>query len=60
MSYLTEEWDEKTLSWKKAVYAEKPVEDQGFWSACGNSIPTCGNPIEALLSDVKLSESQKN
>ena len=26
LSYLTEEWDEETLSWKKAQYPEKPVE----------------------------------
>lgn len=46
LSYLTEEWDEKTLSWKKAEYPVKEkVEAPG-----GNSfMEWCGNPIEALI-----------
>ena len=47
LSYLTEEWDEKTLSWKKAVYPEK----KGAVEASGakNFMEWCGNPIEALM-----------
>ena len=51
LSYLTEEWDENTLSWKEAVYPQKPsdvVPDKSFWS----SWQPCGNPIEALLCNV--------
>ena len=43
LSYLTDEWDEKTLSWKKAEYPEvKNDAAVGF-------MEWCGNPIEALL-----------
>mmetsp|Transcript_25592 Transcript_25592/g.47052 ORF Transcript_25592/g.47052 Transcript_25592/m.47052 type:complete len:323 (+) Transcript_25592:121-1089(+) len=52
LSYLTEEWDEKTLSWKKAQYPEKPVEKKQQEVAAvggGNFMEWCGNPIEALL-----------
>jgi hypothetical protein len=61
LSFLNEEWDEKTLSWKMAVYPEKPkdvVPAQSFWSSFGNPIDTlpCGNPIEALLGNVHLSK----
>ena len=30
LSYLTEEWDENKLEWKKAVYAQKPSELSTF------------------------------
>ena len=43
LSYLTEEWDEKTLSWKKASYMEKDL------GAMHNFLQFCGNPIEALM-----------
>lgn len=61
LSFLTEEWDEKSLSWKKAVYPEKPkdvVPAQSFWSSFGNPIDSlpCGNPIEALLGNVNVSK----
>lgn len=62
LSYLAEEWDEKTLSWKKAVYPEKKVEkkqdvkprelvaDAGAGVGKGsNFMEWCGNPIETLL-----------
>lgn len=53
LSYLTEEWDEETLSWKKALYPEKPVEkkEQEVAAVGGGSnfMEWCGNPIEALL-----------
>ena len=45
LSYLTEEWDEDTLSWKKAKYPEKkkaPPAEKSF-------MEWCGNPIETLL-----------
>mmetsp|Transcript_17237 Transcript_17237/g.27992 ORF Transcript_17237/g.27992 Transcript_17237/m.27992 type:complete len:306 (+) Transcript_17237:197-1114(+) len=38
LSYLTEEWDEKTLSWKKAQYPEKPVEKKQQEAAAGIGI----------------------
>ena len=48
LSYLTEEWDEKSLSWVKAQYsvaeAPKAVAAKG-----ANFMEWCGNPIEALL-----------
>ncbi len=56
LSYLTEEWDEKTLSWKEAVYPQKPrdvVPAMSFWS----SWQPCGNPIEALLGNVSVSKT---
>ena len=56
MSYLTEEWDEKTLSWKEAVYPQKPrdvVPGKSFWS----SWQYCGNPIEAILGNVSVSKT---
>ena len=52
LSYLTEEWDEKTLSWKKAVYPEKKaIEDEttGIATKVSNYMDWCGNPIEALM-----------
>lgn len=62
LSYLAEEWDEKTLSWKKAVYPVKKVEikvekkqevvasvGSGDKGAGSNFMEWCGNPIEALL-----------
>lgn len=41
LSYLTEEWDEKKLEWKKAEY---PVKKQEL-----SFMNLCGNPIESLL-----------
>mmetsp|Transcript_28903 Transcript_28903/g.60114 ORF Transcript_28903/g.60114 Transcript_28903/m.60114 type:complete len:320 (+) Transcript_28903:109-1068(+) len=37
LSYLTEEWDEKKLEWKKAEYAVKKQE-LSFMNMCGNPI----------------------
>lgn len=54
LSYLTEEWDEKTLSWKKAKYPSKDgvavANQPGF-------LEWCGNPIEALLGGRKPDDS---
>lgn len=53
LSYLTDEWDEKTLSWKKASYHSKedymksPKSEEKK-----NFMQWCGNPIEALLGGV--------
>lgn len=53
LSYLTEEWDEKTLSWKTAEYPEKetdkPKEKEAAAAETPNFLEWCGNPIEALL-----------
>jgi len=59
LSYLTEEWDENTLSWKKAQYPEKVDEkkkkqqqQQQVADAAGgggNFMEWCGSPIGALL-----------
>ena len=46
LSYLTEEWDEKELAWKKAEYPQQSADA----SAGGvNFFEMCGNPIERLL-----------
>lgn len=53
LSYLTEEWDEKTLSWKKAKYPEKLIEKVNKGKVAPaektNFMEWCGNPIETLL-----------
>ena len=54
MLYLTEEWDEENLGWKKVEYpkkeAEKKVEDKAVAPVeIANFMQWCGNPIEALL-----------
>jgi len=61
LSYLAEEWDEKTLSWKKAQYPEKQIQKKqpekrqevadagGGGGKGGNFMEWCGNPIETLL-----------
>mmetsp|Transcript_1562 Transcript_1562/g.3400 ORF Transcript_1562/g.3400 Transcript_1562/m.3400 type:complete len:329 (+) Transcript_1562:115-1101(+) len=55
LSYLTEEWDEKTLSWKKAQYPEKQIEkpktktNEVAKAEKNAFMEWCGNPIEALL-----------
>jgi len=55
LSYLTDEWDEKTLTWVKAEYPEKeiPASVQKRRVApvqeTTNFMEWCGNPIEALL-----------
>ncbi len=58
LSYLTEEWDEETLSWKKAEY---PETDDGKMAVAAaekyNFMNWCGNPIEALLGGAKPTEA---
>ena len=49
LSYLTEEWDEKTLSWKKATYPDMNKDGGTVASAGPGFLEWCGNPIEALL-----------
>ena len=44
LSFLAEEWDEKTLSWKKAAAAE-----ESFGSKIIQALD-CGNPIEKLMA----------
>jgi len=39
MSFLEEEWDDETLSWKPATWGA----NKGFFDV------VCGNPIDALL-----------
>ena len=61
LSYLAEEWDENTLSWKKATYPEQVVKetqkkprevaDAGAGGS-SNFMEWCGNPIETLLGGV--------
>mmetsp|Transcript_1444 Transcript_1444/g.2643 ORF Transcript_1444/g.2643 Transcript_1444/m.2643 type:complete len:321 (+) Transcript_1444:141-1103(+) len=54
LSFLTEEWDEKTLDWKKAVYPEKTVErSTQETNPSGPFMEWCGNPIEALLGGAR-------
>ena len=61
LSYLTEEWDEKILSWKKAQYVErKEVRVAGTCDKIG--LEWCGvsgNPIESLLCGRGGSASEK-
>jgi hypothetical protein len=45
LSFLTEEWDEKTLEWKKAEYANQEVSK----ASAAKFFEMCGNPIETLL-----------
>ena len=61
LSYLTEEWDENILSWKKAQYVErKEVRVAGTCDKIG--LEWCGvsgNPIESLLCGRGGSASEK-
>lgn len=43
LSFLTEEWDETKMEWKKAEY---PVQEVG---SANKFFEFCGNPIESLL-----------
>ncbi len=56
LSYLTEEWDEKTLSWVKATY---PEDKEGTVGAAHGFMEWCGNPIEALLGGGHKSEEKE-
>lgn len=52
LSYLTEEWDEKSLSWVKATYPDPKAQAKATspTKASANAFfQMCGNPIEALL-----------
>jgi len=50
LSYLTDEWDEKTLTWRTAQYPEKVEKKKEVVAPSGgNFMEWCGNPIEALL-----------
>lgn len=56
LSYLTEEWDEKTLSWKKAEYPENKKKGGG---GLGDWADWCGNPIEGLMDHFHNSATAK-
>ena len=43
LAFLAEEWDDKSLSWKPAIWNEKAV------SAGESFMGFCNNPIESLL-----------
>mmetsp|Transcript_10750 Transcript_10750/g.23839 ORF Transcript_10750/g.23839 Transcript_10750/m.23839 type:complete len:331 (+) Transcript_10750:90-1082(+) len=61
LSYITQEWDEKTLSWKKAEFPEKKRAVVAAPAVGHNFMEWCGNPIEALLgvrgADAKPAET---